>query len=213
MKRALVVGGSGAIGRATADVLIESGWDVIQSHFTALVESGPHIDLHATEFEEVIRKIGPVDALIFASGINRPGPLSEMTAGGFDEIMTVNARGPLLFVRDIWDTLPDGASITFVGSCSGQIGGPITPHYAMSKAALTALTKHLARHGAHRDIRVNTVAPGWVEGPWVKAAPVEIPLRRLCTPREVAEAILFVVSSGYVTGQTIGVNGGAHFSD
>ena len=113
-------------------------------------------------------------------------------------------------------------SIVHIGSVSGQYGGPRTAHYAASKAALISLAQVIARFAAPLGVRSNTVAAGLIASEMANAgmaaasvqrAAENILLKRLGTPQEVADAVVFLASdaASYITAQTLNVNGGLYF--
>jgi len=161
-------------------------------------------------------QLSNLDGVVVASGVNEPGRAETVTLDGWERIFAVNLRGPFFLLRALWPHLALNSSVVLIGSISGQIGGPITPHYAAAKAGLTALTKHFSMEGGPLGIRVNCVAPGWIDSEMSLHMPDwPIPMGRKGTPQEVAAIVEFLLSgrSSYITGQTIGVNGGAHLGD
>jgi 3-oxoacyl-[acyl-carrier protein] reductase len=169
-------------------------------------------------------EFGGVDVLVNNAGINKPTDFDQVTEEDWDEILAVNLKGPFLCSQEALPFLRvrGGGSIVNIGSVSGQYGGPRTAHYAASKAGLISLAQVIARFGAKDGIRCNTVAAGLIssemaasglQSPAVKQAAESIPLRRLGTPEEVADMVVFLASdaSSYVTAQTMNVNGGLYF--
>jgi 3-oxoacyl-[acyl-carrier protein] reductase len=169
-------------------------------------------------------EFGGVDVLVNNAGINKPTDFDQVTEEDWDEILAVNLKGPFLCSQEAIPFLRarGGGSIVNIGSVSGQYGGPRTAHYAASKAGLISLGQVIARFGAKDGIRSNTVAAGLIasemaasglQSPAVKQAAESIPLRRLGTPEEVADMVVFLASdaSSYVTAQTMNVNGGLYF--
>jgi len=136
----------------------------------------------------------------------------------------VNLKGPFICCQEALPLLQarGAGSIVNIGSVSGQYGGPRTAHYAASKAGLISLGQVVARFGAKHKIRCNTVAAGLIASDMAAAgmqsgavskAAESILLGRLGTPEEVARAVVFLASeeAGYITAQTINVNGGLYF--
>ncbi len=173
---------------------------------------------------KMVSELGGVDILVNNAGISRPGDFDAITDEEWDEVMAVNLRGPFTCSQVIIPAMRarGGGSIINIGSVAGQIGGPRTPHYAASKAGLISLGQVVARFGAPFGIRCNTVAPGFIQSdmadeatqsPMVKKILEGILLGRFGTAQEIANVVLFLASdaSSYLTGQTIGANGGLHF--
>ena len=173
---------------------------------------------------EMVAELGGVNVLVNNAGISRPADFDAISDAEWDEVLAVNLRGPFTCAQVVLPAMRarGGGSIINIGSVAGQIGGPRTAHYASSKAGLISLGQVLARFGAPFGIRCNTVSPGYIESdmaaeatqaPAVKKVLDNILLGRFGTAQEVASAVLFLASeaSSYITGQTIGVNGGLHF--
>ena len=174
---------------------------------------------------DIIRsELGYVDILVNNAAIAQEKSFDTITDEDWDRMMTVNLRGPFICFQEI---LPDMVSrgwgrIINISSIGGQWGGVNQIHYAVSKAGLIGLTRSLARVYSRYGITINAVAPGLV-GTGMAEAELkrpdgqdkvrQIPAGRIATPEEVAEVVLFLAgnSAGYITGQTINVNGGMYF--
>lgn len=175
-------------------------------------------------FRDAVAELGGLDILVNNAGINRPMDLNRITDHDWDEILAVNLKGPFICCQEALPFLRvrGAGSIVNIGSVSGQYGGPRTAHYAASKAGLISLGQVVARFGAKHKIRCNTVAAGLIASDMAAAsmqsgavskAAESILLGRLGTPEEVARAVVFLASeeAGYITAQTINVNGGLYF--
>ncbi|MCH7705729.1 MAG: 3-oxoacyl-[acyl-carrier-protein] reductase [Chloroflexi bacterium] len=163
---------------------------------------------------------GGVDILVNNAGVTRDGLLMRMSEDDWDEVMNVNLRGAFLccraaarpMVRKRWGRIINMASVV------GLAGNPGQSNYAASKAGLIGLTRTLSRELASRNITVNAIAPGFIETDMVASLSEEarnhirsrIPMDGFGTPEDVAAAAAFLASDGarYITGQTIGVDGG-----
>jgi NAD(P)-dependent dehydrogenase (short-subunit alcohol dehydrogenase family) len=169
-------------------------------------------------------EFGGLDVLINNAGVNKPTDFDHITDADWDEILAVNLKGPFICAQEAFPALRrrGGGSIVNIGSVSGQYGGPRTAHYAASKAGLISLGQVVARFGAKYKIRCNTLAAGLIESemaaagmqsPTVSKIADGILLGRLGTSEELAQVVIFLASdaSGYITGQTINVNGGLYF--
>lgn len=175
-------------------------------------------------FAEFAATLGGIDVLVNNAGINKPTDFDQVTDEDWDMILAVNLKGPFICCQEVLGTMRarGGGSIINIGSVSGQYGGPRTAHYAASKAGLISLGQVVARFGAKDGIRCNTVAAGLIESEMAKAglqsqavnkAAESILLKRLGTPEEVANAVVFLAgsASSYITAQTLNVNGGLYF--
>ena len=139
-------------------------------------------------------------------------------------VVDANLKGPFVVAQVFLPLLKaaGGGAITHIGSVSGQYGGPRTAHYAASKAGLISLAQVIARFGAQHKIRSNTLAAGLIASEMaaagmasaaVQKAAETIILKRMGSPREVADATVFLSSdaASYITAQTLNVNGGLYF--
>jgi 3-oxoacyl-[acyl-carrier protein] reductase len=241
-RTALVTGGSRGIGAATCVFLAQAGADVIvhyaraRSHAEAVAARIEACGRRAALVDADLRQpqqadglaarayaaLGRLDILVHNAGIWTHGPLESLTPEIWDETMRLNldavyrsTRAALPFLRR---SAP--AAIVNVTSTAGQRGEAGHAHYAASKGALISWTKSLAVELAP-DIRVNAVAPGWVETDMVSEELLrpgrrdevlqQIPRRRLAAPEDVAGAIAFLASdlAAHITGEVLNVNGGS----
>jgi len=239
-----VTGGSRGIGRSISIALAEAGSDIVFSYkesnsaaqdtLETIKSLGQEcIALRAdvrdrkslTRAMEIIaRHWGRLDVLVNNAGINKPTDFDKITDEDWDEVLSINLKGPFIVSQISFPLLlkSHGASIINISSVSGQYGGPRTAHYAASKAGLISLSQVIARFGAQSRIRCNTIAVGLVNSdmasgalgsPSVQKAAESILLGSLGTFNDVAQAAVFLASdsSSYITAQTINVNGGLYF--
>ncbi|OKL38466.1 glucose 1-dehydrogenase [Pontibacter flavimaris] len=182
------------------------------------------------EVQALLRQVGEkyksLDALINNAGIADPfqGPLQELDMAAFDRVLTVNLRGPLLCAKNALPLLQlaEHPAILNISSTRAFMSEPDTFAYSASKGGLEALTHSLAVSLARERVRVNAIAPGWIEvGDWKKQsekyAPQHTkedseqhPVGRVGQPSDIAEAALFLCSdkAGFITGQSITIDGG-----
>jgi NAD(P)-dependent dehydrogenase (short-subunit alcohol dehydrogenase family) len=159
-----------------------------------------------------------LDGIVLNVGIGRGRRLAETTASDWDLVLSANLRGHFLITREAMPHLQQGASVVFISSTAGLRPGSGIPAYDASKAGLIALCRHTALEGARRGVRANVVAPGLIDTPLGRLASAgrpsrertPIPMGRQGTAWEVAEAVIFLLApqSGYITGQTLAVDGG-----
>ncbi|MGO8762897.1 MAG: SDR family NAD(P)-dependent oxidoreductase [Desulfobaccales bacterium] len=237
-KVALVTGASRGIGRAIAIALAEAGAAVAVNYLgrdaaaqetcEAIRRGGARalaVKADVSRAEAVVQmhavielNLGPVDILVNNAGIANATPLAEITEADWDEMLAVNLKSAFLVTQRV---LPGMRSrgwgrIIMLSSVAAQTGGITGPHYAASKAGLLGLTHSYARHLVKEGVTVNAIAPALIETDMVtgnlKASPATIPVGRFGAPDEVAAVAVMLAQNGFITGQTINVNGGWYMS-
>jgi len=224
---ALTLGGSGGtiIGTATS----ETGADKISKTFVKNNISGKGMTLNVTDnnqISELINTIsknfGSVDILINNAGITRDNLLMRMKEEEWDEIMNTNLSSVYKMSKAVLRGMikKKAGRIISITSVVGAMGNAGQTNYAASKAGIMGFTKSLAREIGVRGITVNAVAPGFIQTDMTDSLPedqkdelaAQIPMGRLGTVNEVAQAVLFLASDSgaYITAQTIHVNGGMY---
>ena len=235
-KVALVTGGSRGIGRAIALALARAGADIavnFRGNESAAHEVSEQIrgmgriallaqgDVsRAPEVtrmvERIRREMGPITILVNNAGIGIMRTLEEITEADWDEVLAVNLKGPFLVTQAV---LPDMRTarwgrIIGLSSAAAQVGGVVGAHYASSKGGVIGLMHYYAAQLAGEGITANAIAPGPVSTDMAAGLPLLrpelIPVGRFGTPEEVAEVALMLAGNGYLTGQTINVNGGRY---
>jgi NAD(P)-dependent dehydrogenase (short-subunit alcohol dehydrogenase family) len=166
----------------------------------------------------MVAAAGELDGLVVNVGIGAGRGLAETSLRDWDLVLGVNLRGHFLCARDALPALRDGGSIVFIGSTAGLRPGSGIPAYDSSKAGLVGLCRHTALEGARQGVRANLVAPGLIDTPLGRMASAgrpsrertPIPLGRQGTAREVASAVVFLLSeeASYITGHVLTVDGG-----
>lgn len=173
--------------------------------------------------DEVRRVLGPISVLVNNAAISQEKPFLELTDADWDRMLAVNLRGPFACSQEVLpDMLRQGwGRIINISSVGGQWGGMNQVHYACAKAGLNNLTRSLAKLFSAQGVTANTVAPGLVatemianelDTPAGKEKVRSIPIGRIATVDEIARVVSFLASddAGYITGQTINVNGGMY---
>lgn len=235
-KTAFVTGSTRGIGRAVAEGLHQAGARVAvvgrdlaraEEVARALGERavGVACDVSVgTEVEAAIaaaeKALGPVDILVNNAGITRDNLLLRMSEQEWDEVMQANLKGAFHTTKAVLKGMMKRRSgrIINISSIIGITGNKGQANYAASKAGLIAFTKSVAKEYGSRGILVNAVAPGFIETDMTSGLPPEarqamlggVVLGRFGAPTDVAGAVLFLASdlAGYITGQTLVVDGG-----
>jgi 3-oxoacyl-[acyl-carrier protein] reductase len=233
---ALVTGAARGIGRAIALSLAEAGADIAINYHThahdadtiaeqirglgrrALPIQADVSDSAAvtTMIAAITTALGPIDVLINNAGIGPAHGLDDLTEAVFDRTIAVNLKSAFLCIQAVLPTMRARrfGRIVNISSGAARGAGGIGVHYNASKAGLEGLTRGYAARLAADGITVNAIAPSLIDTDMVapiRAAASRIPIGRLGTPGEVAQATLMVVANAYTTGQTIQLNGGLNF--
>jgi 3-oxoacyl-[acyl-carrier protein] reductase len=169
---------------------------------------------------EAAEAFGSIDILINNAGITKDGLLMRMSEADWDAVLSVNLKGTFLFTKAVSRPMMKqrAGAIVNIASIIGLIGNAGQCNYAASKAGVIALTKSTAKELAARNIRVNAVAPGFIESKMTEVLTEDvrqtmldqIPMKRFGGPEDVARTVLFLATeaSSYITGQVLTVSGG-----
>jgi 3-oxoacyl-[acyl-carrier protein] reductase len=233
---ALVTGASRGIGRAIALALAEAGTDIAVNFNSRSGEAedvarqvrslGRRAMVIAADVSDggavaamvgsVVEALGPIDVLVNNAGIGLAHGLNDLTEAVFDRTIAVNLKSAFLCIQAV---LPGMRARRFgrivnISSGAARGAGGIGVHYNASKAGLEGLTRGYAARLAAEGITVNAIAPSLIDTEMVapiRAAASRIPVGRMGTAEEVAQAVLSVLGNAYMTGQTIQLNGGLNF--
>ena len=233
---ALVTGGSRGIGKACALHLAQAGYNVVinyagneeaakqtVSELEALGVKAEAVEFDISNHDEaqeavakIIEKYGRIDVLVNNAGITRDGLFMRMSKENWDAVINTNLTGAFNVTQPVIKVMMKQRSGAIVNMASivGIYGNAGQANYAAAKAGLIGFTKSLAKELASRNIRVNAVAPGFVQTDMTKSLDSaqiseHIPLKRLGDADDIAGAVKFLaVDATYVTGQVLQVDGG-----
>lgn len=239
-KIAIVTGGSRGIGATIAKVLAANGASVMINYNTSkdaaesVIDEINHYGGNAFAckanvgnieeaqhlIEETKNRFGRVDILVNNAGITRDRTFRKLSADEWYEVINVNLNSIYHTTSAVIQTMLEQkyGRIINISSIIGQAGAFGQTNYSASKSGMIGFTKSLALETAKNGVTVNAVCPGFIDTEMFAAVPEQvidqivskIPMKRLGSTQEVAEAVLFLAKSSYITGQSINVNGGAY---
>ena len=234
-KLALITGGTKGIGKAICLALKEAGYKVIANHYghqdvDIEKEYGiPYYEWDVSNFDNCHTKVneiekahGPIDILVNNAGIIKDGFMHKMTLEAWEAVLKINLFGCFNMCHSVINGMRERSygriiNIASINALSGTAG---QTNYVASKAGIVGLTKSLALESSKKNITVNAIAPGYVETDMTNQISPEIrkeieksiPCGRFGKPEEIARTVVFLASdnAGFITGETISVNGGAY---
>ncbi len=233
---ALVTGGSRGIGKACAIELAKAGYDIVINYagneeaanktVSEIKDLGQNavakkFDVSNKEavdaaIEEIIKEFGRIDVLVNNAGITRDNLFMRMKEEEWLSVINTNLNSAYFVTNPVSKIMikQRSGAIVNMASVSGVYGNAGQANYSAAKAGMIGFTKSLAKELASRNIRVNAVAPGFIQTDMTKDLPVDkivekIPLKTLGKPEDIAKTVKFLaVDTNYITGQVIGVDGG-----
>ncbi len=235
-KVALVTGGSRGIGRACSIELAKAGYDVIVNYAGNEVAANETVeeikkigqnsiamrfDVSDSEavnaaVSAIFEKFGRIDVLVNNAGITKDGLFIRMPKDSWEAVINTNLNGVYYVTQPISKIMIKQRSgcIINLSSVSGLYGNAGQANYSAAKAGIVGLTKSLAKELASRNIRVNAIAPGFIQTDMTNGLDTEkilehVPLKKLGTPEDIAKCVKFLADDApYITAQVIGIDGG-----
>ncbi|MCX5806670.1 MAG: 3-oxoacyl-[acyl-carrier-protein] reductase [Proteobacteria bacterium] len=234
----IVTGGAQGIGRTIAEFLADKGGDIVifdiidgNEVLNAITDKGRKAEFYQVDVSDftaveeavnsVVKNMGQISNLVNNAGITIDKLLLRMKEEDWDRVIRVNLKSVFNCTRAvIRHMLKTGGSIVNISSIAGVMGNAGQSNYAASKAGIIGFTKSTAKEYGERGIRVNAVAPGFIntkmteilDDKYKEEMRKAIPLKKYGEPIDIARVVYFLLSEygGYITGETINVNGGLY---
>ena len=236
-KKVLITGGTKGIGKAVAECLAKAGYSLLLTYASdqekALQVADDLFQKYKVEVctlqadisdRESIRKIETfladhvirLDSVVFNACLTCRDPFEELDMAEWERVFFANVHFPVFLLQRIVGLINKGGSIVFTGSLMGIQPHSVSLVYGVTKSAVHALVKNMVKFLAPYELRVNAVAPGFVDTEWQKTKPAEIrrnienkvSLGRFCDPGELAEVYKMLIENSYFNGEVIVVDGG-----
>ncbi|MFI2840513.1 SDR family NAD(P)-dependent oxidoreductase [Mycolicibacterium sp. PDY-3] len=231
-RTAIVVGGASGIGWASAQALATEGYRVViadrngEGAAARAAELGdPHLAAEVDVVDEtsvatLFDGVGPVQVVVSCAGFSTIGLIVDLAVQDFRDVIDVCLNGAFIVAKYAGKHLTEGGSLISMSSLNGRQPAAGMSAYCAAKAGLSMLTQVAALEFAPRGIRVNAIAPGFVHTPLTEGAALipgvveeyveNTPLGRAGTPADIAQAVVFLTKSPWLTGEVLDLNGGAH---
>ncbi|MEH3129964.1 MAG: SDR family NAD(P)-dependent oxidoreductase [Mycolicibacterium neoaurum] len=231
-RTAVVVGGASGIGWASAQALAAEGYRVAiadrngEGAAARAAELGdPHLAAEVDVVDEtsvatLFDSVGPVQVVVSCAGFSTIGLIVDLAVQDFRDVIDVCLNGAFIVAKYAGKHLTEGGSLISMSSLNGRQPAAGMSAYCAAKAGLSMLTQVAALEFAPRGVRVNAIAPGFVHTPLTEGAALipgvveeyveNTPMGRAGTPADIAQAVVFLTKSPWLTGEVLDLNGGAH---
>lgn len=235
MKYAVITGSSKGIGKQIGIDLLKQGYFVVfnyghdDSVIPALSEELTQISNnfkiikndfstieHIENFVKTVCSITDnIDVLVLNSAMTDRTDFEKLTIEQWNKVLMTNLTSPCFLVQKFKNLIEKNGNIIFIGALLGLVPHAISIPYGVTKAGLHMLAKYLVKEFCEDNIRVNVIAPGFVETPWQKNKPEDlrkriedkIALHRFATPEEISDAALFIINNNYMNGAILNIDG------
>jgi len=236
-RTAIVTGATKGIGKAIAYRLLQEGWMVVITYssdtqaatitYDEFLEIAPgrvyllQADISdLSSIETIDGFLGEnnltVDAVILNAGITDRSDFLSIKPENWSKVFTANVHFPVFLLQKIYPRMNEKGSVTFTGSLMGIQPHSVSLAYGVTKASVHALVKNLVKFFTEKQIRINAVAPGFVDTEWQKTKPAEIRSNitrkvaagRFCTPEELTDVYMLLIENQYMNGEVVVCDGG-----
>jgi 3-oxoacyl-[acyl-carrier protein] reductase len=235
-KTALVTGATQGIGKAIARRLLQEGWRVVVTYacdpkanetYNEFCSFAPQrvfmVEADVTDLNSIglidrflEENSMTIDAVVLNAGITDRSEFGSILPENWNKVFTANVHYPVFLLQKIFDRINTGGSVTFTGSLMAIFPHSVSLVYGVTKSSVHALVKNLVKFFAEKSIRVNGVAPGFVDTEWQKNKPAEIrnsinsklAAGRFCSPEELTDVFMLLINNGYMNGEIVVCDGG-----